>query len=1575
MALMAWPALCWALQGSGTQADPYQVTNLADLQQVAAAVNGGNSYAGQYLALTADIDGQGATLSPIGRLTSAPFSGTFSGGGHSISHIGISDSSACTGLFGYATATSTISGVALKQVTVTGSGNYTGGLVAATLGTVTGCSVSGTVTGAATTGGVVGEAYGATVTLSHFSGKLLAGTTGGGVAGRVVLGTVDACYNVGLLRAQGTEAVLGGVVGSLAGTVSNCYNTGVVANPSSRSTGGIVGQVNKAVNGQGASVESTVSSCYTAGYLEAETYQYDKASECREVIGTIAAGATPTLSNLYFDAQMCDKTSTRYRALTSALTGTSLAGFDAAKWVFAQGFYPRLKGIDQGDDALLSASVLQLDEGFPDVSRRVSNDITLHLLGSTSLASTSHCGTVEGNVYKLNGTFGTDTLVLQGADGATRAYVMQFTPRFLDGVGNAQSPFLIKTKADLIRLSQVTTELKQAYPDTYFQLANDIDLQLDTAFVGIAANNSDVTVHFAGHLDGAGHAIHRMKLDAVEWEVVPTATTMGKPAAFTSHSYKGLIGRLDAEGSVSNLTIASDCELDFWAYSGAVVGYNYGTVTGCTNEAAVRGYSVTIGGLVGLNQAGATVSRCLNVGSVTTGYRSAGGISGSTYGTVSECANVGDVSGRVLSNFVAASRIGNCGGISGSTSTGAVVTNCLNAGTVRTRGAAGGIVGDLTGTMRSCLNYGTLLTTDGPTTGGVAGTMTSGTFANVYFDAQVTGLKGVAGASKQGVVPSLTRTLTSGEALSGLGSSLWQFTAGSYPVLKRFATQLHDAASIIVTMDDADVASHIGHNAALSAGATWALRRGTDFSINNSTLQVPGKVTTAVADTLVATLGNLSKPIALQAVPSLALQGSGTEADPYLIASAADWNEAARYMTDMAETYEGKWLRITRDIAFDSTTTVIPLGSDGHTSFDGTLLGDGHSITVANLQGTGLAITLGEASRVENLTLKGTLTATDSRAGALAVNGLGTLSHITNRMTVTGMKNSSSNGGLVAVAGGNSRMDSCINLADVTATSGYSGGMAGQALSGARFTGCENHGAVSGRNAGGITGNAAGIRLDGCLNQGTINGTDYAAGLVGYVAGTDTLRVRTSHNSGTVTAASSAGGIVGGQTESVSATRPVIDLRNCTNHGSIKTTAAATSGSLTATGGIAGILSPGSRVFSCHNTGAVTALKSSNVGGIAGQVIGGGDIVSLSRCSNGGPITATTGKDAGGIVGSLGDFSNVSLCSNTGAVSASLISGGIVASVGGADVTLSQCWNAGAISTQRNGAAGLVGYCGYRASVSDCFNVGTITAGTGFAGGLGAQVGMLFERCYNRGTVTAPKSAGGLVGIVSRIYAKADCLALLDCYNAGRVVATTEGALWGNVMGNGKYFDATCTASGTSYVTDWGVSLTDTIGTPTTIAALAADDFILPMAIGLDTCASARAYAAAVVLQDSDTYNMVTRDCHLGLPEGVTWTSSNPQLVTIDGGVARLAKNAEGTVVLTARCGPFTADWPLTVKSTSGIADVQHLVPILATDYYNLNGAKVTHPQPGQLLIRVTRYADGSTRSQVITKTVRSSPK
>ncbi len=91
----------------------------AQLASFASAVNGGNSYKGYYVYLTADIDMSAASAVSIGT-ESAPFMGVFDGCGKKISGYNVSASPKNQGLFGY------VKGGLVENVFLTGS-SLTGG--------------------------------------------------------------------------------------------------------------------------------------------------------------------------------------------------------------------------------------------------------------------------------------------------------------------------------------------------------------------------------------------------------------------------------------------------------------------------------------------------------------------------------------------------------------------------------------------------------------------------------------------------------------------------------------------------------------------------------------------------------------------------------------------------------------------------------------------------------------------------------------------------------------------------------------------------------------------------------------------------------------------------------------------------------------------------------------------------------------------------------------------------------------------------------------------------------------------------------------------------------------------------------------------------------------------------------------------------------------------------------------------------------------------------------------------------------------------------------------------------------
>ena len=87
--------------GDGTQNNPYLIASANQLAKLAKDAANGNSYAGEYIKLTADVDLNEMEWTPIGLHWNIPFSGSFDGNYHCIANMKINTKNNWVGLFGY----------------------------------------------------------------------------------------------------------------------------------------------------------------------------------------------------------------------------------------------------------------------------------------------------------------------------------------------------------------------------------------------------------------------------------------------------------------------------------------------------------------------------------------------------------------------------------------------------------------------------------------------------------------------------------------------------------------------------------------------------------------------------------------------------------------------------------------------------------------------------------------------------------------------------------------------------------------------------------------------------------------------------------------------------------------------------------------------------------------------------------------------------------------------------------------------------------------------------------------------------------------------------------------------------------------------------------------------------------------------------------------------------------------------------------------------------------------------------------------------------------------------------------
>lgn len=230
--------------GNGTETDPYQIADGAQLAKLAQDVNGGNTYTGTYFVLTADIllnnisDWENwnknttglNTWTPIGNLENN-FKGILDGQGHSVSGIYTSGNNGYQALVGYLHE-GEIQNLSVEASYIKGS-VYIGGVCGLNYGIMDNCYNTGKIIGVDYVGGVCGSNL--TMTNCYNTGTITGRDHVGGVSGFSQT-SLNNCYNAGDIT--GNESV-GGISGSNFGTINNCYNIGQVAG--NTQIGGIAG--------------------------------------------------------------------------------------------------------------------------------------------------------------------------------------------------------------------------------------------------------------------------------------------------------------------------------------------------------------------------------------------------------------------------------------------------------------------------------------------------------------------------------------------------------------------------------------------------------------------------------------------------------------------------------------------------------------------------------------------------------------------------------------------------------------------------------------------------------------------------------------------------------------------------------------------------------------------------------------------------------------------------------------------------------------------------------------------------------------------------------------------------------------------------------------------------------------------------------------------------------------------------------------------------------------------------------------------------------------------------------------
>jgi len=239
--------------GTGTPADPYQICNIAQLNNV-------RNHLSRSFILTADITfGASDSIAPLTSSQFNPFRGSFNGDNHSIANWTYSSTGAAISLFGYVNTTGSIRNTLMTNVNVQGAtmvaglvSQFTGG------GSISGCRVTGTVRATnSNAAGIVSSVNGGVLSnLSAAVNVTTARGASGGIVGSLQVGSLSDSFSTGNVTGalSNTEYYVGGLAGLATGNVTNCYATGNVTG--GEYVGGLLG---------GCGTGFTVSNSYATG--------------------------------------------------------------------------------------------------------------------------------------------------------------------------------------------------------------------------------------------------------------------------------------------------------------------------------------------------------------------------------------------------------------------------------------------------------------------------------------------------------------------------------------------------------------------------------------------------------------------------------------------------------------------------------------------------------------------------------------------------------------------------------------------------------------------------------------------------------------------------------------------------------------------------------------------------------------------------------------------------------------------------------------------------------------------------------------------------------------------------------------------------------------------------------------------------------------------------------------------------------------------------------------------------------------------------------------------------------------
>lgn len=756
-----WLAICAVprhFEGEGTKENPYLIKDKSDFMKLHNAVLN-YDHRGDFFKQTADVDFE--VSSDFQGVASGnhtlEFNGNFDGSNFRIKNLKIDSfreneagkagvgSYYYGGLFHILGEQGSIRNVVIDPSCQFNFYGYSAPVVGQNRGVVENCRNYADALGhLSQTGGIVGNnAATGRITDCYNAGNIRNVTdNAGGIAGQS-LGEIQNSQNDGNITAGGKYT--GGIVAASSGVVKGCLNSGIVTG--NDYTGGIIGYL------VGDTSPGALIDCLSTGFVKSQ------AETCGALVGS-SSNRGVTERNFY-DASInningCSNFSQGLIGIASSelVSETAPQGMDTNLYQLKGDRYPTLKKFaDEVASIANGGMFVRFDKG-----EKLNN-----IVSSPALAADSRVtwALAKGDIFKiedkrlvcvpLENKVATDTLTAVWDGGKyQKVFAIKAVPAILEGKGNAENPFLIKSAADITLLSEFMVSSGMDYEGYYFGMVNDIEYASDVVFKPIAQTGAQ----FKGTFNGNGHIVSGINFsnEATASKNLALFGVVGAKGVVHDVNMAGYIKGYSQVGAVAALLYGKvfNCKssMNLNAKSGTVGGvvgriYDGGSVENCEFTGTVNNDYViatsNVGGMAGTVDLGGYIGNCVNRGTIgnhdltlatPTGSSYAGGIAGVNYGEIASCENFGKIRGKQYLGGIAG-RVGKdakisfctnngdipfaisyCGGITGQNVAGGAmkISDCINKGNLSGKGATAGIIGAIANGVEvtRCVNEGVI---------------------------------------------------------------------------------------------------------------------------------------------------------------------------------------------------------------------------------------------------------------------------------------------------------------------------------------------------------------------------------------------------------------------------------------------------------------------------------------------------------------------------------------------------------------------------------------------------------------------------------------------------------------------------------------------------------------------------------------------------------------------------------------------------------------------------------------------------------------------------------------------------